>query len=162
MRYYNAAMSKRFQFSMRRMMVAVALACISVRLFYVYHRNPEETVFGVLRLLRRGRYDGGRFCETSSYLRVSWNSARLLYRGSCGPCRRWSSSENSPKAVFPLLFPNAIATRPSSPLLQLGSARDNARASDFQERRATGERPNLCECAARIVMTASKSPPMTR
>jgi hypothetical protein len=44
MRCYNAAMGKRFQFSMRRMMVAVALSCISVRLFYIYHRNPEETV----------------------------------------------------------------------------------------------------------------------
>ncbi len=41
---YNAAMGKRFQFSMRRMMVAVVLACISARLFYIYHRNPEETV----------------------------------------------------------------------------------------------------------------------
>lgn len=47
-------------------------------------------------------------------------------------------------------------------LLRLPKVQDNAGQSDFHERRAAHEGRKPCECVARIVMTASKSIPMTR
>jgi hypothetical protein len=59
MRCYNAAMRKPFQFSMRRMFVAVSLACIGAFLFSIALRRGTDERLALAIVCTSGAVVGG-------------------------------------------------------------------------------------------------------